>query len=45
MGIFVYLDKAYGNTIIFDPMIPKVDTLMEIEMNWLKSIYGEDNQE
>ena len=45
MGIFVYLDKAYGNTIIIDPMIPKVDTLIEIETNCLKSIYGEDNQE
>ena len=26
-------------------MIPKVDIQMEIETNWLKSIYGEDNQE
>ena len=43
--IFVYLDKAYGNTIIIDRMIPKVNTSMEIETNWLKSIYGEDNQE
>ena len=45
MGIFFYLDKSYGNTIIIDPIIPKVNTLIEIETNWLKSIYGEDNQE
>ena len=45
MSIFVYLYKAYGKTIIVDPMIPKVDTSMEIETNWLKSIYGKDNQE
>ena len=45
MVIFVYLDKAYGNNIIIDPMIPKVDTSIEIETNWLKSIYGIDNQE
>ena len=44
MWIFVYLDKAYGNTIIFDPMIPKVDTLMEIVTNCLKNIYWEYNQ-
>ena len=45
MLIFVYIDKAYGKTTIIDPMIPKVDILMEIETNWLKSIYCEDNQE
>ena len=26
-------------------MIHKVDTSMEIEPNWLKIIYGKDNQE
>ena len=45
MEIFVYIEKAYGKNIIIDPMIPKVDTLMGIETNWLKGIYGEDNQE
>ena len=45
MGIFVFLKKAYGKTIIIDPMIHKVDTSMEIETNRLKSIYGEYNQE
>ena len=45
MGIFVYLDKAYRNTIIVDPMISKVDTLMKIETNWLKRIYDKYNQE
>ena len=45
MGSFVYLDRAYGKTIIIDPMIPKVDTSMEIETNWIKIIYREDNQE
>ena len=45
MEIFDYLDKAYGKTTTIDPMIPKVSTLMEIEMNWLKIIYGKDNQE
>ena len=43
--IFVYLEKDYGKTIIIDTMIPKVDTLMEINTNWLKIIYGKDNQE
>ena len=43
--IFVYPKKAYGKTIIIDPMITKVNTCMEIEMNWLKRIYGNDNQE
>ena len=38
MRIFVCLDKAYGKTIIVDPTIPKVDTSMEIETNWLKII-------
>ena len=45
MGIFVYLDKAYRKTIVIDPMIPNVDTSVEIETNWLKSIYGKDKQE
>ena len=45
MGIFVYLDKAYGKTIIIDPMIPKVNDSMETETNWIKSIYSEDNQD
>ena len=45
MDIFVYVDKAYGNNTIIDTMIPKVKNLMEIETNWLKSIYGKDNQE
>ena len=45
MGIFAYLDKSFGKTIIIDPIIPKVDTSMEIKTNWLKSIYGEDLQE
>ena len=45
MVIFVHLDKANGKTIIIDHMIPKFDILVEIETNWLKSIYGEDNQE
>ena len=38
--IFVYIDKSYGKTIIIDTMIPKADTSMEIETNWLKIIYG-----
>ena len=45
MGIFIYLDKYYGNTIIIYPMIPKVNTSMEINTNWLMSYCGEDNQE
>ena len=45
MRIFVYIDKDYGKTIIIDPMIHKVDNSMETETNWLKSIYGEYNQE
>ena len=45
MGIFVYIDKYCGKTIIVDPMIPKVGNLMEIKTNWLKIIYGKDNQE
>ena len=45
MVIFVYLDKAYGKTILVDPIIPKFNTSMEIEKNWPKNIYGEDNQE
>ena len=45
MVILVYLDKYYRKTIIIDPMIPKVDTLMEIETNWLQNIYGKYNQE
>ena len=45
MVIFVYPDKTYGKTIIIDPMIPKLCTSMEIETNWLKIIYGDDNQE
>ena len=44
-GIFVYLNKAYIITIIIDPMIPKVDTSMEIEKNWLDIIYGEVKKE
>ena len=44
MGMLVYLDKAYGETIIVYHIIPKVNTSMEIETNWLKSIYGKDNQ-
>ena len=43
--VFVYLDKAHGKTIIIDITIPKVDTSIESETNWLKNIYGEDNQE
>ena len=42
MAIFLYPNKAYGKTIITDPMIPKFETSMEIETNWLKIIYGED---
>ena len=45
MEIFVYIYKAYGKTIIIDPIIPKVDTSMEMETNLLKSIYSKDNQE
>ena len=45
MGIFIYLEKTYGNTIIIDTMIPKVDSLMEIEKNWLENIYGEVKKE
>ena len=45
MLIFVYLGKAYQKTIIVDLMIPKFDNPMEIVTNWLKSIYGKDNQE
>ena len=45
MGIFAYLDKSFGKTIIIDPVILKVNTYMEIRTNWLKSIYGEDLQE
>ena len=45
MGIFVYLDKLFGKTIIINPIIPKVNTSMEITTNWFKSIYGEDLQE
>ena len=45
MVIFVYFNKTYGKTIIIDTMITKVDTSMEIETNWLKRIYGKDNQE
>ena len=45
MVIFIYLDKSYGKTIIIDPMIPKVITQTKIKTNWLKNIYGEDNQE
>ena len=43
MGIFVYLENAFGKTIFIHLMIPKVNTLMEINMNWTNSIYGEDN--
>ena len=45
MGIFIYLGKSYVNTIIIYPMIPKVNTSIEIKTNWLKRYYGEDNQE
>ena len=45
MIIFIYLDKAYGKTNIVDPVIPKVDTSVETEKNWLKSIYSDDDQE
>ena len=45
MANFVYIEKYYGKTIIINTMIPKVDTSMEIDTNWLKSIYGDDNQE
>ena len=45
MGIFVYIYKAYINTIIIDTVISKVYTSMEIETNWLKSTYWEHNQE
>ena len=45
MANFVYIEKYYGKTIIINTMISKVDTSMEIDTNWLKSIYGDDNQE
>ena len=45
MGIFIYLEKTYGNTIIIDTMIPKVKTSIEIENNWLENIYGEVKKE
>ena len=45
MVIFVYIEKAYRKTVIIDTMIPLVDTSVEIETNWLKSIYSEDNQD
>ena len=38
MGIFIYLENTYGNNIIIDTMIPKVDTSIEIEKNWLENI-------
>ena len=45
MVVFVYLGKASLKYIIVDLMIPKVDNSVEIDTNWLKSIYGKDNQE
>ena len=45
MVIFFYPGKDYLKNIIVYPMIHKVDTSMEIETNWLKSIYGQDNQD
>ena len=45
MVFFVYLGKASLKYIIVDLMIPKVDNSVEIDTNWLKSIYGKDNQE
>ena len=44
MLIFFYRDKSYGKTIIINHMTPRVKTSVEIETNWLKSIYGKDNQ-
>ena len=45
MGSYVYPDKDYLKTIIIDPVIPQINTLMEINKNWLNIIYGKDNQE
>ena len=45
MGILFYIENSYGKTIVVDAIIPKVDTLMVIETNWLKIIYDEDTQE
>ena len=44
MGVFVYIYKAYGKTVIVDTIIPKVYTLMEIKTNWFNIIFCEDNQ-
>ena len=45
IGIYAYLDKSFGKTIVIDSMIAKVNTSMEIKTNWLKSIYGQDMKE